>query len=113
MSERDDLLETCLARLAAGKSVSDCLADYPDDAVWLRPLLTAASQLHTLSPQQPHPTADQSIHHQLRQAVRQLPVVAPQRRPWVQFMEDSMNQVSRFLFEWLPRVVLGERPLPY
>ena len=41
----DDVLEECLARLARGETVAQCLAQYPDRALELGPALEAASRL--------------------------------------------------------------------
>lgn len=38
-SDFDNILDDCLERIAAGESVEDCLARYPDDADELAPLL--------------------------------------------------------------------------
>jgi hypothetical protein len=43
----DQLLDTCLARLQSGATVEQCLADYPNSALELRPLLLAASAVQT------------------------------------------------------------------
>ena len=108
MSTRNEILETCLARLAAGESLANCLADYPADAEWLRPLLTTANQLHALPAQKLSPTTDRAIQEQLRQAITANQVNVPQlRRPRFKFMEDRMKNSSRFLTKWLPRVVVA------
>ncbi|MCZ7671818.1 MAG: proprotein convertase P-domain-containing protein [Chloroflexi bacterium] len=106
MNKRDQHLEDCLMRLAAGESVTDCLADYPQDADWLRPLLTTAQQLHTLPAPQPRPAADLSIQQQLRQAAQQSNAASSPPLP-IHFMEDPMKNMSRFLLRWLPRVLVG------
>ncbi|HFE66921.1 MAG TPA: hypothetical protein ENJ93_06630 [Chloroflexi bacterium] len=112
MSKRDQILETCLARLAAGESIETCLADYPEDAEWLRPTLAAARQLSALPPQPPRPAADQAIRQRLRQSAWQKAAAnrAASRPHRVQiqfFMEDMMKNISRFLFKWLPRIVVS------
>lgn len=113
MNKRDQLLENCLARLAAGESIKTCLADFPEDRAWLRPSLIAARQLSALPPQPPRPAADQAIRQRLRQSTRQEAAAnraAASRlcRAQIQFfMEDMMKNFSRFLFKWLPRVVVG------
>ncbi|MBK8901535.1 MAG: hypothetical protein IPM53_10155 [Anaerolineaceae bacterium] len=116
MSKRNDILETCLARLAAGDSVENCLADYPAEAEWLRPFLAAASQLNTLPTRHLPPTADQAIQRQLRQAAQHIGAAyqasaSPPRQRRLQFMEDGMKNVSRFLTgflaKWLVRVAVA------
>ncbi|NKQ35268.1 MAG: hypothetical protein HF973_06565 [Chloroflexi bacterium] len=113
MNKREQLLENCLARLAAGERVETCLAAYPEDAEWLRPYLTTTRQLNALSPQPPRPPADQAIRRQLRQAARHLasadrPNVSRPRpaRIWF-FMEVMMKNISRFLLKWLPRIAVS------
>jgi hypothetical protein len=39
MRPQNDPLEICLERLAQGDTIDNCLADYPQDADVLRPLL--------------------------------------------------------------------------
>ena len=43
----DDVLNECIERLAAGETVEQCLASYPDYAVELEPMLrTSASTMN-------------------------------------------------------------------
>lgn len=116
MKTRNDILETCLARLTAGDSVANCLADYPAEAEWLRPFLTAADQLHTLPTRQLSPTTDQTIQRQLQQAAQQLGTAnqasaSLSRQRQFQFMEDGMKNISQFftgfLAKWLLRVAVA------
>lgn len=44
----DTILDDCLARVRAGESLETCLADYPDLASQLRPLLVTAAGLQSL-----------------------------------------------------------------
>lgn len=112
MSTRNEILETCLARLAAGDNVANCLADYPAEAEWLRPFLTAASQLHTLPTPQMRPATDKAIQMQLRQAAAAKQIHASPSWPRrLRFhMEDGMKNIPRFLTgflaKWLPRAAV-------
>jgi len=47
------ILEDCLQRLRSGQSSEDCLADYPDHAEQLRPLLHVAAHIKTAPTPQP------------------------------------------------------------
>ena len=106
MSSRDELLENRLARLAAGESLESCLADYPEQAEWLRSYLSTAQQLHSLPPQQPHPAANQAIKRRLQQAIHDTAEHAP-RQVNLYFWEEAMNMIARFLKQWLPRIVVA------
>lgn len=103
MRPKNDILENCLERLAHGDTLEACLADYPQQADELRPLLQAAQQIHFLPSQQPNVAADRRIEQRLRRAVRQRDqvMIAPRRRPFA--MENVMKSVTRLV----PRVALG------
>jgi hypothetical protein len=47
--EMTTILDDCLARLQAGASIADCLAQHPEAATELAPMLAAASQLSRLA----------------------------------------------------------------
>ncbi len=65
------ILEHCLERIAGGDSVEQCLAEYPQHADRLKPLLEVAHDLNQLPRVRPRPTADIAIQQQLKQ--RMLP----------------------------------------
>lgn len=100
---QNDILERCLERLAQGEAIEDCLADYPQQADELRPLLQAAQQLHSLSPQPPSAAADKRIEQRLRRAVRQRnqEIVMLWQRPF------SMERIMKSFVRFIPRVALG------
>ena len=103
MHQQNDILELCLERLAQGDTVENCLADYPQEAAELRPLLQAAQQLHSLSPQQPSVAADKQIEQRLRRAVRQR---EEKKSPWQRpFSMESI--LMKTFFRFIPRVALG------
>jgi hypothetical protein len=43
------ILDDCVHRMRGGESVEDCLADYPEQAAELAPMLRAASALQWLA----------------------------------------------------------------
>lgn len=47
-SDLEQLLEECLARMEAGASLAECLADHPEQAAELRPLLEAAQMVGSM-----------------------------------------------------------------
>jgi hypothetical protein len=61
------ILESCLERMAGGDSVERCLADYPQHAQRLRPLLKAAHTLYHLPRVRPRLSADIAIQQRLKQ----------------------------------------------
>ena len=46
--EFDSILDQCIARVQAGEPMADCLAEFPDFAAELRPLLALSEALHGL-----------------------------------------------------------------
>ena len=112
MNTRNELLETCLARLAAGESLETCLADYPNEADWLRPLLATVNQVNRLPEQQLRASADNAIQQQLRQTARHIAQakqtsVPPLRQRPFPILEEGMKNISRFLSSWLLRIVVA------
>ncbi|MFQ5401784.1 MAG: DUF5667 domain-containing protein, partial [Anaerolineae bacterium] len=51
------ILDECLARLRRGDTLENCLADFPQQAVQLRPYLTIAAHISQTPPPQPRETA--------------------------------------------------------
>jgi hypothetical protein len=49
MTDFDEILDSCLARMRSGEALERCLDDYPEWAGELRPLLQAAAVIHTTS----------------------------------------------------------------
>ncbi len=70
------ILDECLADVAAGQSLSDCLARYPDQAAELAPMLKVAAQLRGLAAQELSPAQRLAGQVALRAA---LACRAPQR----------------------------------
>ncbi len=54
------ILDQCIARIRAGEELEDCLADYPQQAEALRPLLVLSLEIRDLPPPQARPQAVQA-----------------------------------------------------
>jgi hypothetical protein len=76
------ILDDCLARLARGEAVADCLTRYPDQAAELAPMLVTAIQLRDLSAYR------LSGAQQLRgrMALRRALAAQAQPRPWLAWL---------------------------
>lgn len=110
----DAILEICLERIANGETPQACLADYPDDAEALRPLLTTAHRLHTLPRHQPRDSADATTRHRLLETwaetrqpssqndVASKPPRLPKRKEF-----HLMRAFLRFFQSWLPRLAVA------
>ena len=96
-----DILEICLERLAQGDTIDNCLADYPQQADVLRPLLQASQQVQSLRGQQPSAAADNYIEQRLRRAARRREQGMAGRRPF------SWEVVMKSVMRLVPRVVVG------
>lgn len=71
MSEKfDNILDECIDRIAAGDSVEDCLALYPDLAAELEPELRTILQLHDVSSTEPTQAAKNIGRMRLQQELR-------------------------------------------
>jgi hypothetical protein len=66
--ELSALLSHCLDQIVAGKAVSDCLAQYPEHATELEPLLAMAGELGALRDYRPDTAARQRAHARLLRA---------------------------------------------
>ena len=81
MSDKEltSILNRCLEQIAAGETVSGCLAAYPEHAAELAPLLAMAGELRTLESYRLSETARQRTRATLRQAeaVRRARRIAP------------------------------------
>jgi hypothetical protein len=73
--EFDNILEECLKRLlTGGETVEECLAQYPEQAVALRPLLETALAAKKVSGIQPRPEFKARARYQFRAALQEAPV---------------------------------------
>lgn len=72
MAERfEDMLNECLERMRQGESVEQCLADYPEQAAELAPLLRVAmATQRTSSAMQPRPEFKARTRHQMQSQLR-------------------------------------------
>ena len=100
MSKFETILEICLERLRSGDSVAACLADYPEQAAQLQPLLTAAEALRREKPAAMNPAADRALRQQVLQASaeqkQRLPARLRRRRD-TQQRENQMLTTKRVL----------------
>lgn len=76
------ILDDCLARLARGEAVADCLTRYPGQAAELAPMLVAAIQLRDLSAYQL--SGAQRLRGKM--ALRRALAAQAQPRPWLAWL---------------------------
>ena len=89
--EFDNILEACLERmLTRGETVEQCLADYPEQAVELEPLLRTALFTRRALSIKPRPEFRERARYQLRTALQE--------------MEEKRQRRFAF-FSWQPQWV--------
>jgi hypothetical protein len=72
--EFDNILDECLERLlTGGETIEQCLAQYPGQAVALRPLLETALATKKVSNIKPRPEFRSRARHQFRAALQEAP----------------------------------------
>jgi hypothetical protein len=72
--ELDNTLNECLERLlTGGETVDQCLADYPEKAAELRPLLETALAARKVSSLHPRPEFRARARYQFREALNEVP----------------------------------------
>ncbi len=86
--EFDDLLEECLGRVLRGEPVEQCLADYPEHAPRLQPLLLTALETWQAAAIRPRPEFRERARYQFQAALR-----------------DMEPKEHRGFFSWQPRWV--------
>lgn len=86
--EFDDLLEECLGRVLRGEPVEQCLADYPEHAPRLQPLLLTALETRQAAAIRPRPEFRERARYQFQAALR-----------------DMEPKEHRGFFSWQPRWV--------
>jgi hypothetical protein len=86
--EFDDLLEECLGRVFRGEPVESCLADYPEHAPRLQPLLLTALETRQAAVIRPRPEFRERARYQFQAALR-----------------DVQPKERRSYFNWQPRWV--------
>lgn len=66
----ENVLDDCLSQLRAGASVEDCLAQYPEHAADLRPLLAMTAAVHNVPVPRPDPAAFYANRQRMLDAVQ-------------------------------------------
>ena len=72
--EFDNILDECLEKMLQGKSIEQCLADYPDHAAALEPMLRTASQAKMATNIRPRPEFKDRARHEFQAAIRDMDV---------------------------------------
>jgi hypothetical protein len=72
MREFDDILNECIERIIRGATVEACLADYPEQAAELEPLLRTAADTIKATAIAPHPEFRQRAGYEFQTALRDL-----------------------------------------
>ena len=72
-TEFDNILDECLDRLIKGETIESCLAQYPQYAAELEPLLKTAYDAHQAATLKPGPEFRQRAANEFQEAVRNLP----------------------------------------
>ncbi|HJX14046.1 MAG TPA: DUF5667 domain-containing protein [Dehalococcoidales bacterium] len=88
VNEFDNILDECLERLLRGEALGPCLADYPDHADALEPLLRTALDARDAAAIRPRPGFRDRARYQFQAAIR-----------------DTEVRGSRGFFGWQPRWV--------
>ena len=83
------ILDDCVHRMRRGEGVEDCLADYPEQAAELAPMLHAASALQWLAGSRLPDAHRQQTRTGLRQVVA-ASQATPKRPPWMAFWVRPM-----------------------
>jgi hypothetical protein len=72
--EFDNILDECLERLlTGGETIEQCLVQYPEQVVELRPLLETALAAKKVSSIQPRPEFKERARYQFRAALQEIP----------------------------------------
>lgn len=66
----EEILDRLLAEMAQGRTIDECLRDYPEYAEELRPLLMVAGRIATMQKPEPDPDAVRSVIRRARQSGR-------------------------------------------
>ncbi len=72
--EFENILDECLENMLRGKSIEQCLADYPDHAAALEPMLRTASRAKMATNIRPRPEFKDRARHQFQAAIRDMDV---------------------------------------
>ena len=71
-TEFDNILDECLEKMLQGKSIEQCLADYPDHAAALEPMLRTASRTKMAANIRPRPEFKDRARHEFQAAIRDM-----------------------------------------
>lgn len=70
--EFENILDECLEKMLRGKTVEECLADYPDHAASLEPMLRTIAQARTAADIRPRPEFKDRARHEFQAAIRDM-----------------------------------------
>lgn len=70
--EFDNILDECLEKMLRGRSIEQCLADYPDYAAALEPMLRTAARAKMTTNIRPRPEFRDRARHQFQAAIREM-----------------------------------------
>jgi len=70
--EFENILDECLEKIFQGKTVEQCLQDYPDHATALEPMLRTVVQTRGATNIQPRPEFKDRARHQFQSAIREM-----------------------------------------
>jgi hypothetical protein len=70
--EFDDILNDCLEKMLQGRSIEQCLADYPDHASALEPMLRTAARTRMAANVRPRPEFKDRARHEFQVAIRDM-----------------------------------------
>jgi hypothetical protein len=77
--EFENILNDCLDRLMRGEDIESCLAQYPEYAAQLEPLLKTALETRTIAEIKPSPEFRQRAGVEFQKAIAEMPSKAPCR----------------------------------
>ncbi len=100
----EDKLEEALALLAAGIPLADILTEAGDDADWLRPLLSVASEVGELRASMPLPNPNSSLQRMLDYSRTLTDTVPPKHHETSHWLSAFTQWLSG---GWLPRLATG------
>ena len=70
--EFENILDECLEKMLQGKTVEQCLADYPDHAAALEPMLRTVVKARMATQITPRPEFKDRARHQFQAAIREM-----------------------------------------
>lgn len=73
-TEFNNILDECLEKMLRGKSIEQCLADYPDHASALEPMLRTAFRAKMATNIRPRPEFKDRARHEFQAAIRDMDV---------------------------------------